>query len=77
MPTAAEMLLITLHYDQDKMQGPPFGVSDDEVRAAYQSGYEISILEQNAILDERPRWRSLGLDFLTETVFALKPGSVD
>ena len=73
MPPQAKMLLITLHYDQQKMKGPPFGVSDDEVRTAYQSGYDIDVLEQNEILDERPRWRSLGLDFLTETVFSLAP----
>ena len=77
MPQQADMLLITLHYDQQKMKGPPFGVSDEEVMVAYQSGYDISILQQNAILDERPRWRSLGLDFLTETVFSLQPANQD
>ena len=75
MPQQAEMLLITLHYDQQKMQGPPFGVSDEEVRTAYQPDYDVAVLQQNEILDERPRWRSLGLDFLTETVFALTPAA--
>ena len=73
MPEQAKMLLITLHYDQQKMKGPPFGVADEEVESAYQSGYDIGVLEQNEILDERPRWRSLGLDFLVETVFSLTP----
>ncbi len=73
MSEQADMLLITLHYDQQKMKGPPFAVSDEEVEMAYGSGYDINILQQNEILDERPRWRSLGLDFLYETVFALTP----
>lgn len=34
-PGATPVLLVTLAYPQDRMSGPPFSVSDEEVRASY------------------------------------------
>ena len=72
VPSPAEMLLITLDYDQSQMNGPPFAVSQAEVNGYYRSSYEISELARSDVLDERPRWREQGLTALTETVFHLK-----
>lgn len=47
----APQLLITFVYDQDKMAGPPFSVSGDEVARHYQSHYEISLLSSAALKD--------------------------
>jgi thiopurine S-methyltransferase len=38
-------LLITLDYPQERMEGPPFAVDEDEVRAAY-AGAAVSLVEQ-------------------------------
>jgi thiopurine S-methyltransferase len=66
------MLLVTLEYDQDQMQGPPFAVLEDEVRRYYSDAFSINLLESNDIIDERPRWRDAGLGALSESVFRLE-----
>ena len=71
-PKDTDQLLITLDYDQVEMEGPPFAVSTPEVSAHYASDYSINVLEQDDIVDERPRWREKGLTALTETVYRLE-----
>ena len=58
-------------YDQAEMQGPPFSVPADEVLKRYQNEFSIHTLETNNIIDERPRWRKVGLSALQESVFGL------
>ena len=72
MPKATDQLLITLDYDQAQMQGPPFAVSTPEVSQYYASDYSLNVLEQDDIVDDRPRWREKGLTALTETVYRLE-----
>ncbi|GLK69115.1 thiopurine S-methyltransferase [Hansschlegelia plantiphila] len=40
----AQQLLVTLDYDQTLMDGPPFAVSDEEVRALYADAYDVALL---------------------------------
>lgn len=72
LPKATDQLLITLDYDQAEMEGPPFAVSTAEVSRYYASNYSLNVLEQNDVLDVRPRWREKGLTALTETVYRLE-----
>ena len=71
LPASCDMLLISLEYDQTEMQGPPFSVPSDEVLDRYQTAFSIRTLETNNIIDERPRWRKVGLSALQESVFGL------
>ena len=71
VPKATDQLLITLDYDQAEMEGPPFAVSASELNRHYASDYSIKVLEQNEVVDERPRWREKGLTSLIETVYRL------
>ncbi len=73
LPPAARMLLITLEYDQAEMIGPPYAVPEAEVRENYAGRYDIDLLERNDIIDERERWRKVGLTALVEVVFSLEP----
>jgi len=41
----APQLLISFEYDQNLMVGPPFSVSNEEVKQHYQDHYEINLLE--------------------------------
>lgn len=66
------ILLITLEYDQEKMSGPPFSVSEGEVQNLYAKDFEISKLHQSDILKNEDRFRQKGLDRLIETVYKLK-----
>ena len=71
IPRTTGQLLITLDYDQAQMKGPPYAVPETEVDQYYESEYSIDRLEQNDVLDERPRWREQGLTALGETVYRL------
>jgi thiopurine S-methyltransferase len=70
-PPASNMLLITLEYDQSEMLGPPFSVPSEEVYQYYAEAFSVNLLESHDIIDERPRWRKVGLSALWESVFRL------
>ena len=72
IPRSSSMLLITLEYDQSEMLGPPFSVPTDEVYRYYSAAFSVNLLESNEIVDERPRWRKVGLSALRESVFHLE-----
>ncbi|MFK5892479.1 MAG: thiopurine S-methyltransferase [Pseudomonadota bacterium] len=40
-----KLLLVTLEYDQDLKQGPPFSVTEKEVFDCYQNDFSISLIE--------------------------------
>ena len=64
-------LLVTLEYDQDEMDGPPFAVSGDEVRRLYAQTFRIEQLAQFDALEANPQFRAKGLGTLTEHVYRL------
>ena len=45
----APQLLVTLTYDQNVMNGPPFSVSDAEVNQHYQDHYQLTRLESTSV----------------------------
>jgi thiopurine S-methyltransferase len=45
----APQLLITYHYDQRVLSGPPFSVSNEEVTRHYQSGYDLKLLASTEV----------------------------
>ena len=71
LPAGCDMLLIALEYDQAEMSGPPFSVPTDEIFQRYNSAFSIQMLETGNIIDERPRWRKVGLSALQESVFSM------
>ncbi len=73
LPAAAEILLVTMEYPENEMQGPPFSIAEDEVMGLYQQRYDIRRLCEIDILDENPRFRNRGLSALLERVYHLKP----
>ncbi len=74
LPDAARGLLITFEYPQEVMAGPPFSVSEAEVMALYGDAFAIRRLARRDVLDEYRRFRELGLDTLTESVYLLERG---
>jgi thiopurine S-methyltransferase len=45
----APQLLISYEYDQRLMDGPPFSVTEDEVRQHYGAGYQLKSVESNNV----------------------------
>ncbi|BCO30771.1 thiopurine S-methyltransferase [Thiohalobacter sp. COW1] len=70
---ACPVLLVTLDYDQDEMDGPPFAVSAGEVEQLYAASHRISPLDVLDVLAENARFRERGLTRLEERVYRLAP----
>ena len=47
----APQLLITFEYDQKLMDGPPFSLTESEIKHHYGSKYQLKVLESNFVLD--------------------------
>ncbi|UTW08337.1 thiopurine S-methyltransferase [Pseudomonas benzenivorans] len=64
-------LLVTLDYAQAQMDGPPFAVSDAEVRGLLAQDWQLRFLESRDVLEENGRFRQRGLQYLDERVYRL------
>ncbi|MCK5726271.1 MAG: thiopurine S-methyltransferase [Thiotrichaceae bacterium] len=70
-PQKTQILLITLEYDQEKMSGPPFSVSTEQINDYYQQHFTIECLSSKDVLNEAPNFKKRGLTHLTENVLLL------
>lgn len=64
-------LLITVEYEQTQMSGPPFSVSETEVRALYGGSHQLRLLGRGAPPDA-VRFAERGVSRFTEAVYALE-----
>ena len=64
-------LLITAEYPQERMSGPPFAVMEGEVRALFDPGFEVELLERQDVIGGNPRFIERGLESLHEAVYRL------
>ena len=71
LPESVRMLLVTMEYPQDEMDGPPFSVPEAEVFSLYQDDFHIKKLQTFDIFAENPRFKAQGLTSLQEKVFLL------
>ena len=71
IPRKSPFLLVTLEYEQSVMSGPPFSVPVSEIEQHFSSTYRVEHLLTNEQIDERPRWRELGLTSFKETALRL------
>lgn len=65
------VLLVTLDYPQEEMSGPPFSVTDPEVRGLFGEQFEIEPFDSTDILEDEPRFRQRGLSHLIERAYRL------
>jgi thiopurine S-methyltransferase len=59
--------MITYAYPQEQMQGPPYSLPNEEVERLFSSGFEVELLEQLELEDEKDR----GLSNLYSSVYKL------
>lgn len=71
LPPGCQGLLITLDYDQAQKAGPPFAVTDDEVRGLLGEQWGLQVLEERDILGESWKFVQDGVTRLEERVFRL------
>lgn len=71
-----QLLLLTFEYDQEEMAGPPFSVQASEVDQLFGEHFDIDLLYQHSILENRPDFRKAGLTSLVEKVYHIHPNGV-
>lgn len=71
LPSKSKMFLVTMVYPQDKMDGPPFSVSEEVVSNLYGKEYEILDKKQFDILQEHS-FKERGIDYLYEEIYFLE-----
>lgn len=71
LPDNVSILLVTIEYNQDLMSGPPFSVTDEEVQALYNPFFKVEILHQCDVINEQPRFKERGLDYMIERVYKI------
>lgn len=71
LPPSTQILLITLDYPQSEMPGPPFAVSEEEVKELYSKHTKICHVAQFDVLERYPRFQERGVSQLQENIFLL------
>jgi len=67
-----KVLLITFDYDQSEMSGPPFSVTENEVRELFGDRFDIEPVARKDVLAENDQFRQRGLSHLLERVYVLR-----
>lgn len=73
LSSAAPQLLITLSYDQQRMDGPPFSVDLALITALYQDHYNIAVVSNEDIIKHELRFAEKGLAALHQLCSLLTP----
>ncbi|MDF0732606.1 thiopurine S-methyltransferase [Pseudomonas entomophila] len=71
LPATCTGLVVTLEYDQSRLDGPPFSVPDDEVRGGFE-GWRIDALEAPQIIEQSPKFQGAGVMSLLERVYRVE-----
>lgn len=71
LPARAEILLLTLEYDQARVAGPPFSVSEAEVDALFGSRCSIDVLEATVSDRVPPHFEANGIREAGESVYRI------
>ncbi|AIB35628.1 MULTISPECIES: thiopurine S-methyltransferase [Pseudomonas] len=71
LPSGCQGLLITLDYDQSQKAGPPFAVTDDEVKVLFGSDWTVKTLQEQDVLGESWKFVQEGVTRLDERVYWL------
>lgn len=73
LPSGCLGMLLSLEYDQQKAEGPPFSVEPAEVQALYSPGWAVKDLQRiDEIARANPRLLASGITELYERVYWLR-----
>lgn len=69
----AVILLVTMEYEGEGMFGPPFSVTDSEVRRLYGDRFNVTLEKETDVLSRSERFRERGATRLIERVYTMRP----
>ena len=72
LPSGCLGLLIALEYPQLQKAGPPFAVSEDEVRSLYERDWTVSVVERSDILASQPGFAAEGVTSLHNVAYCMQ-----
>lgn len=72
LPHGCRGLMVTLEYPQHEKAGPPFSVTEDEVRMLFGADWSIDVLERRDILDTQPAFVDEGVTRLQTVVYRIE-----
>ncbi|MFJ4397664.1 thiopurine S-methyltransferase [Pseudomonas sp. NPDC089396] len=64
-------LLVTLDYQQELLAGPPFSVTDEEVRRGF-AGWQVEEVEAVDVIGQSPKFLQAGVKRLVERVYRVR-----
>lgn len=71
VPDGSRMLLLTLEYDQSRIEGPPHSVSEAEVRELYGGRCEVEVLCRRRARELPPSFAAAGVEEAEEVIYRL------
>ena len=71
LPLGAQILLLTIEYDQSLASGPPFSVQPDEVTALFGARCSIELLERTPAEPMPPRFQAHGIRTAGESTYRI------
>jgi thiopurine S-methyltransferase len=66
------MLLITLHYPQHQMSGPPFSVDKSEVESLFSMAFNYQELKSFKDIENGPKLVRAGVDYIENAAYCLQ-----
>ena len=66
------ILLITLEYDQSKVNGPPHSLETPEVERLFSNDFEITIINEEKTKNLGAKFKNNGINLVTQKVYCLK-----
>jgi thiopurine S-methyltransferase len=72
LPAGCRGLLVTLEYPPHEKQGPPFPVSDEEVRTRFAQDWSLQLFERRDILATQPGFAAEGVSALHSSAWGLR-----
>lgn len=70
LPAGLPLLLVTVEYRQEEMDGPPFAVQQQEVEALY-AAWQPTLVARHDILAEAQRFRDQGVTRMHEAIYRM------
>lgn len=71
LPVGCRGLLLTLEYDQDDMDGPPFSVPEHEVREHFVPLHKVELLERQGVPEKKSDLAARGLTRMATAAYRL------
>ncbi len=71
LPPGTRMLLVTLEYLQEEMEGPPFSIPPEEVERLYGGRGAVRALGRRSILESEPHFAARGVTALHECAYLI------